>query len=96
MNTMMNEAYLQDLSDEKDYKVYYYQRITQEIASMTTSLASLTADTDDYAVAEARIAWMTERQTWMQEEATHATEMYNEEFARRQKQIEEENFYRSQ
>jgi hypothetical protein len=39
---------------------------------------------------------MTEKLVYMTEEMNHATAIYDEEFARRQKQIEEENFYRSQ
>jgi alpha-galactosidase/6-phospho-beta-glucosidase family protein len=32
MNTLQNEAYLQDLSDEKDFRTYYVTRLTQVIA----------------------------------------------------------------
>jgi glutaminase len=87
------EAYLNDLKDESDFRRTFYQRVSQEIAAQNTLLAAAAAETDEHAVITAVIAWMTERQAHLKEEMEHATKRYEEEFAIRQKQIEEENFF---
>lgn len=101
-NTMEQEAHLTDLKDEMDYVVYYRNRVTQEIANQERQLAAAEAlaaadetnNGDDAAVIQAVIDWMTVRRDEMATEAEHATAIYNEEFAYRQKQKEEEKFYK--
>ena len=51
------------------------------------------ADTDDKAVLTVELAWKKERQTEQQEWYNHINTIYQEEFARRQKEIEEQNWF---
>lgn len=51
------------------------------------------ADTDDKAVLTVELAWKKERQAEQQEWYNHINTLYQEEFARRQKEIEEQNWF---
>lgn len=77
-----------------DYRTTFYQFVTSAVTSNNQMLARVTKGSDDEAVQKAVITWLTARQKEQKELYDAAKKIYDTEFGHRQKQLQEEAFFR--